>query len=193
MIRKQLHTRRTLASLILALGLILLGVASILLLSNGLGVENQDPLADEPDCVQPVSVDFPAPSISLVDLSLSKVELQDYQGDVVLINTWTTWCPPCIAEMPELQAYYEKYQEEDFTLIGVNIGETRDQVLEFALKNRLTFPLWLDTDEASLRALNTISLPYSIVIDRGGTVRYAWSGATCISALDQSVTPLIAQ
>jgi peroxiredoxin len=193
MATKQQHIRRTFASLILTLGLISLGVASLLLFFDRPGVENQGTLAPKPNCVQPMLVDFPAPSISLVDLSMSEVELEDYLGNVVLVNTWATWCPPCIAEMPDLQAYYEEYQDEGFTLVGVNIGETHDEVIEFALKNQLTFPLWLDPDEESLHALNTISLPYSVVIDRGGTVRYAWSGATCISALEQSVTPLIAQ
>jgi peroxiredoxin len=193
MATRQQHTSRTLASLLLALGLISLGVASLLQFSGKPGVEIQDTLAPKSDCVQPVSVDFPAPSISLVDLSMSEVELQDYKGNVVLVNTWATWCPPCIAEMPDLQAFYEEHQDKGFTLVGVNIGETRDQVLEFALKNQLTFPLWLDPEEESLRALNSISLPYSVVIDRAGTIRYAWSGATCINALEQSVTPLIAQ
>jgi peroxiredoxin len=95
--------------------------------------------------------------------------------------------------MPDLQTFYDNYQDQGFTLIGVNIGESQEQVLGYALENELTFPLWLDPDEASLRTLNTISLPYSIVIDREGTVRYAWSGATCISALENTISPLIVQ
>lgn len=188
-----MRSRKFVPALFLAFGMIMLGIASVILLrQNQSGFTEQVVDADS-SCVQPASVEFPAPPISLIDLSLSEVHLADYLGKIVLLNTWATWCPPCLAEMPDLQAYYDKYQDAGFSLIGVNIGESRDQVLEFGLENQLTFPLWLDPSELSLLAFNTLSLPYSVVVDRGGTVRYAWSGATCLSALEAVVTPLLVQ
>ena len=185
--------RKIIPSLLLAFGMIMLGIASLILIRQNQSESSEQIVETEIGCVQPAPVDFPAPAISLLDLSMSEVHLDDYLGEIVLLNTWATWCPPCLAEMPDLLAYYEKYQDEGFSLIGVNIGETRDQVLEFGLENQLTFPLWLDPNEISLRALNTMSLPYSVVVDRGGTVKYAWSGATCLSALEAVVTPLLVQ
>lgn len=188
-----MRSRNFIPSLFLALGMIMLGIAALILIRQNQAAHAEQIVDPEIDCVQPAPVDYAAPPISLIDLSMSTVHLDDYLGDIVLLNTWATWCPPCLAEMPDLQAYYEKYQGAGFSLIGVNIGETRDRVLEFGLENRLTFPLWLDPSELSLRALNTTSLPYSVVIDRGGNVRYAWSGATCLSALEAIVTPLLVQ
>ena len=188
-----LCSRKIIPSLILASGLILLGIASLIYITQNRTAKSEEVSQPDLDCVQPARVEFPAPPISLTDLSLSEVHLDDYRGDIVLLNTWATWCPPCIAEMPALLNYFESYHDKGFTLIGVNIGETRAQVLEFGLENQLTFPLWLDPTESSLRALNTIALPYSIVIDRTGMVRYAWSGATCLDALETTITPLLVQ
>jgi peroxiredoxin len=138
-------------------------------------------------------VDYPSPEIKLTNLADTNVSLEDYAGNIIMLNTWATWCPPCRAEMPDLQAFFERYKDKGFSLIGINIGETREQVLNFGIEYELSFPLWLDPDEKSLRALNTISLPYSIVMDRTGVVRYAWSGATCEEALERVVAPLILQ
>ncbi|MGD8620465.1 MAG: hypothetical protein PVH60_00830, partial [Anaerolineales bacterium] len=63
----------------------------------------------------------------------------------------------------------------------------------FLQENPISFPVWLDPDEQTLRALNTISLPYSILIDNHGEVQLAWSGATCVEALESAVTPILRQ
>jgi cytochrome c biogenesis protein CcmG/thiol:disulfide interchange protein DsbE len=188
-----MRSLKILPFIILAFGFFSLGIASLLLLSPNLQTNGQHTSDASMDCVEPAKVNSAAPAIKLTDLGKDEVEIADFLGEVVLLNTWATWCPPCQAEMPDLQAFYEKYKEQGFTLIGVNIGESNEQVLSFALENQLTFPLWLDPNEQSLRALNTISLPYSIVIDRDGIVRFAWSGATCIDALEKSVAPMILQ
>jgi peroxiredoxin len=188
-----MRSKKVFPYLLLAIGLILISIATLVLILQRQAAIRTLPMESGIGCVQPAPVDFPAPSISLTDLSLSDVHLDDYLGDVVLLNTWATWCPPCLAEMPDLQAYYDKYREQGFTLIGVNIGETRGQVLEFGLEQQLSFPLWLDPDEVSMRVLDSMSLPYSVLIDRDGTVRYAWSGATCLDALESVVTPLLVQ
>jgi peroxiredoxin len=188
-----MRSLKILPFIVLALGLFSLGIALLLLLSPNPQHDGQSVSDSSMDCVTPAAVSFDAPAISLRDLGNSEVELADLLGEIVLLNTWATWCPPCLAEMPDLQAFYEKYKGQGFTLVGVNIGESQEQVLNFALENQLTFPLWLDPDEESLRALNTISLPYSVVIDRDGIIRFAWSGATCITALEKSIAPIILQ
>jgi peroxiredoxin len=171
----------------------LLGVASLVYGSSFIETEEPELEAVSSTCIEPAQVEFPAPEIELTNLSGNEVHVDDYSGDVVMLNTWATWCPPCLAEMPDLQAFFETYKDHAFTLIGINIGETREQVLNFGIEQDLSFPLWLDPKEESLRALNTILLPYSVVIDRNGVVRFAWSGATCVEALERVVAPLILQ
>lgn len=142
-------------------------------------------------CVQPAEVSFNAPDLSLHTLDGQPVNLEELRGSVVLLNAWATWCPPCLAEIPDLNEYFRRHSIEEFTLIGVNIGEGRAVVNRFLEETRIEFPVWLDPHEQTLRALNTISLPYSIVIDREGEVQLAWSGATCLESLETAVTPLL--
>ena len=72
--------------------------------------------------VAPVAVSFPAPALELSDLQGGKASLKDYRGQVVLVNNWATWCPPCRAEMPTLDAYFEDHRDQGFTLIGIEAG-----------------------------------------------------------------------
>jgi thiol-disulfide isomerase/thioredoxin len=180
-----------------SISFILLGLG-LMLLATGFGIRfiNDETSATEKqttarNCVQPASVSFSAPKLSLLSLDQEPANLEQFRGKTVLLNAWATWCPPCLAELPDLEAYYQKYRQEDFILIGVNIGETPGVVQRFLQDNPISFPIWLDPDERTLRALNTISLPYSILIDQEGEVQLAWSGATCIEMLEAEVTPIL--
>ena len=145
------------------------------------------------DCVEPMKVEYPAPAIQLTDIAGSTVSLADHKGDVILINTWATWCPPCRREMPDLEAFFRTHADGGFILLGINVGEEKETVAQFVDMFHLTFPIWLDPDESTLRSLNSFSLPYSIVIDREGIVRYAWSGATCLSVLESTIASMLRQ
>ncbi len=141
--------------------------------------------------VVPARVDYAAPDLQLTDLEGRPVSLADYRGQVVLLNNWATWCPPCKAEMPTLQAYYEAHQGQGFVLIAVEAGEPADEVRAFVQQYGLTFPVWLDPQNLSLTRFRTDALPSSFVIDRSGRVRLAWTGAIERSTLEEYVTPLL--
>ncbi len=180
---------------------LLLISAGLMLVGLGLGIRliesGSDKIQTRPEvsrnCVQPAPVSFEAPQLELQTLHQEPIDLAAFRGKTVLLNAWATWCPPCLAELPDLEAYYQEHRDEDFVLIGVNIGESQGIVSKFISQNPINFPIWLDPDEQTLRALNTISLPYSIVIDRDGAVQLAWSGATCLESLEGSVTPILRQ
>jgi peroxiredoxin len=188
-----MNKTKTISFLLLGVGLILIGAGfSIRLLK-----QDQEPPAQERavsrNCVQPAPVSFQAPNLELETLNRHTIKLDDYLGKTVLLNAWATWCPPCLAELPDLEAYFQAHRDEDFVLIGVNIGEAQQVVQNFIERNPLSFPIWLDPGEKTLRELNTISLPYSIVIDGEGEVKYAWSGATCLDHLESTITPMLRQ
>jgi len=189
--RKKVITKRSWNILPLAIagiGLIVLGVAAAVLLT---GASPASSPAAQPGQVVPQEVDYPAPPLALVDVNGQSVALADYAGQVVLLNNWATWCPPCRAEMPELQAYHTAYQEQGFTVIAVEAGDPASQVQQFVEEYGLTFPVWVDTGQQALTVFRKLALPNSFVIDREGQVRLAWSGAITLDVLEKYVTPLL--
>lgn len=139
----------------------------------------------------PVVVDYPAPGLALTDKDGASADLEQYRGQVVLVNLWATWCPPCKAEMPTLQAYYDTYRADGFVLVAVNAGDGAVEVNAFVDRIGLTFPVWLDPDNAAMSAFRSVGLPSSYVIDRSGRVRLAWAGAIERLDLEKYVTPII--
>ena len=139
----------------------------------------------------PVEVNFAAPELRLSDANGNAVALVDYRGQVVLVNHWATWCPPCRAEMPELEAYYQAHKNNGFILVGISAGDSAQDVNNFVAQNGLHFPMWIDLAGQAMQAFNIVGLPSSFVIDATGTVRLAWTGAISLEMLESYVTPLL--
>ncbi len=181
---------RAASSLLLAgLGLLLLGGAGALYLANR---QNEQNLQPTDFSAIPATVRYAAPALQLSDLSGTQHTLSEYQGQVVLINLWATWCPPCQAEMPLLQQFFERHRDAGFTVVAIEDGEPASDVRSFVARYALTFPIWLDpSHQATDHAFKTMNLPTSFVVDRWGTVRLTWLGAISESNLEKFVTPLI--
>jgi peroxiredoxin len=174
---------------LLGFGLLALGVASAIWLS---GPGAQQVLAGEGFISTiPAEVEFNAPELNLQDLQGNPVALSDFRGNIVLVNNWAVWCPPCKAEMPALQAYYEAHREQDFVLIAIDAGDPKSKVIEFTEQYGLSFPVWLDARSEALAAFHNDALPSSYVIDRQGMVRYAWTGAINLPSLEKYITPML--
>jgi peroxiredoxin len=176
--------------IIIGAGLVLTGIAAYFLLP---GADKRKAFPTEIAAV-PLSVNYPAPDLSLNDLQGNPVSLADARGQVALVNLWATWCPPCKKEMPALQAYYEDHKQDGFTIIAINDGDPAADVTEFVRQHRLSFPVWLDpTYIATEKAFQTLNLPSSFVIDREGVIRLRWVGETTAGMLESYVTPLITE
>lgn len=176
--------RRALPFILLALGLVLTAASAYFILSD------ESPL-NVPTTV-PVEVNFPAPELTLTDMQGVSRSLSDYRGQIVLVNLWATWCPPCKEEMPALQAFYDKHERNGFVIIAVNDGDPAADVFQFVKDYKLTFPVWLDpTYIATEQAFKTLNLPSSFVIDRDGTTRLMWVGGISRGMLEKHVAPLI--
>jgi thiol-disulfide isomerase/thioredoxin len=169
----------------------LLGLGLLLIIASGFYIYRDVSVPNNPT-TSPVQANFRAPQLTLTDTSGISHSLAEYQGQVVLVNLWATWCPPCKEEMPTLQAYHDKYKEQGFTIIAINDGDPTPDVVQFVKDYQLTFPVWLDpTYIATDQAFKTLNLPSSFVIDRGGTVRLQWVGEINRKMLDGYVTPII--
>jgi len=139
----------------------------------------------------PVEVNYPAPDLELSDLSLNEVSLTQFLDEIILVNNWATWCPPCKAEMPTLQAYYMKHKDDGFLIIAIESGESPEEVSEFVEDYGITFPVWIDRKGEALAAFKNWDLPSSYVIDRSGVVRLTWTGEISLEMLENYVTPLL--
>jgi len=139
----------------------------------------------------PVVMNQAAPRLDLTDLQGDPVSLETYRGKVVLVNNWATWCPPCKAEMPELQAYYNAHINQGFVIVAIESGEPAATVAGFVSQFGLTFPVWLDPDGSALDAFENMDLPSSYVVDKQGTIRMRWTGQVNRATLEKYVTALL--
>ena len=177
--------------ILIGVGLIVIATAFVILMPKANNSTSSDSTPGEIPASIPGEMNYPAPSLELTNLQDQTVALADYKGHWVLVNNWATWCPPCRAEMPELNAFYEAHKDEGFVLIGISSGDTKTQIEDFIQEYGLSFPMWQDPTSASLRAFRMDYLPSSFVIDPSGTVRLAWTGAVSLATLETYVTPLL--
>jgi peroxiredoxin len=112
-----------------------------------------------------------AHDFTLQTLDGTEVSLSDYQGRAVLVNFWATWCAPCRAEVPDLQAAYEVRQGDGFVVLGVNVEESRTTVEPFVAGFGVTYPVLLDETGEVLKLYRAIGLPMSIMVDREGLIQ----------------------
>jgi peroxiredoxin len=135
--------------------------------------------------------DHPAPDFTLRTLDGTKVALSDLKGQVLLINVWATWCPPCRIEMPAIQTAYDQYHEHGFTVAAVNLQEAPSAVATFMREHQLTFSALLDPDGHVSQAYQAVSLPSSFFVDRRGVIRAVYHGPMPRSIIAGTVEQLL--
>lgn len=157
------------------------GVVLLLALLLGLGWLARDRFL-------PVETGAPAPDFAARDLEGQPVSLAELRGNVVLLNVWATWCPPCIEEMPSMQRLYEQFGPQGLRVIAVSIdaapgdrdafGRPAGDVQAFVDELGLTFDIWLDPSGQIQRVYRITGVPESYVIDRDGLIVRRVFGAT---------------
>ena len=138
-----------------------------------------------------VEVGLPAPAFNLESLDGEQIALSDHLGDVVVVNFWATWCPPCRAEMPGIEQVYQAHKDEGMVVLAINGQEEATLVKSFIDENGFTFPVLLDGNAEALRAYNARSFPMTIVVDRAGVVRYKQVGPITPAQLESLLEPLL--
>lgn len=109
-------------------------------------------------------------SFTLSDLKEKQHSLADYQGKVVLVNFWASWCPPCIYEMPALQRLKQHFADRPFEILAINVGEKKYRVRKFSKLINLDLPVLLDTGSETFNEWGVKTLPTSFLIDTKGNV-----------------------
>lgn len=138
-----------------------------------------------------VEVGLPAPAFNLESLDGEPIALSDHLGDVVVVNFWATWCPPCRAEMPGIEQVYKAHKNDGVVVLAINGQEERALVKSFIDEKGFTFPILLDESAQALRAYDARSFPMTIVVDREGIVRYKQIGPITPTQLETLIEPLL--
>lgn len=133
-----------------------------------------------------------APSLQLPSLQGETVSLESYRGQVVLVNFWATWCPPCRLEMPGFQRVYEDKRDDGFVVIALSTDRGDQQaVREFVEKRDLTFPVAMATGGVVNGFGSVRALPTSFLIDREGRIRQEVKGFFAEPTLRLAVNRLL--
>jgi cytochrome c biogenesis protein CcmG/thiol:disulfide interchange protein DsbE len=128
---------------------------------------------------------FSAPDFSLQTPGGETYTLADLRGKPVLINLWTSWCPPCRAEMPALERVYKEYRDQGFEILAVNSTSQDNQqdAVSFAEELGLTFPILLDPTGEISHLYQLSSLPTSFFVGKDGVIREVVVGGPMSEAL----------
>jgi peroxiredoxin len=132
-----------------------------------------------------------APVFDLRDDHERAVSLDRYRGSVVVMNLWASWCPPCRAEMPDLQRLVEADGGRGVAVVGVNEGESPQRAREFAGALGIRFPIWIDASQRYGRVYSALGLPTTVIVDRRGVVRRGFDGPLTFDEMRAAVTAVL--
>ena len=136
------------------------------------------------------------PDFTLPNLQGEPTPLNRWDGQVVLINFWATWCPPCRREIPGFMDLADRYSDQGFVVVGVAIDE-RTAVQDFVEEIKVAYPQ-LVGDQAALDIARQYgnrygALPYSALVDRAGVIRFIKAGELKPEVLEAELRKLLAQ
>ena len=137
----------------------------------------------------------PVPPLSATLLNGARFSIAEQSGKVVIVNFWATWCAPCWAEMPALEAYYKKHRSQGLEIIAISIDDPGDESKVRAVMKQYTFPAAMMHD-AKVESFGSISrVPLTFVVDHRGIVRRnGWRARPAgidMPTLEWSVTPYL--
>lgn len=125
-----------------------------------------------------------APLFKVQTLKGNYVSLSEFKGKVVLIEFWATWCPPCKASIPEIEALKKRFNDNDLVVLGINLDEGSDisdikeRVAAFKEAYRITYPIGLDSDGKISSKYRVSSIPMIYLLDRNLKIARIYTGYT---------------
>jgi peroxiredoxin len=131
---------------------------------------------------------FSAPDFTLDLLSSGQITLSNLRGQVVMVNLWASWCPPCREEMPAIENVYQEYKHQGLEVLAVNTTyqDNEAEVAAFVKQYGLTFPILLDKTGAVSNRYQLRGLPSTYFVDRKGVIRSVVVGGPMSEALIRS-------
>lgn len=167
-------TKKSNKSLWVMLALIVVIIVAILLLPSGEAEKESETQTESTTLVKAGNM---APDFTVEMVDGSSVTLGDLKGNVVLLNFWATWCPPCRQELARVQSdVIDRFAGRDFVFLPISRGETHQTVAAFREKTGYSFPMGLDPSQTVYDRYASNYIPRNFVIDRNGKVVLASVG-----------------
>jgi cytochrome c biogenesis protein CcmG/thiol:disulfide interchange protein DsbE len=116
-------------------------------------------------------------------------DLAGWQGHVVVVNVWASWCPPCLQELPDFADAARRWDKEGVRFVGLAAESPPDKVAQMAERFQIPYPI-VPIDSATQRGWNATSLPSTFIIAADGTVAWSVRGAIHAHDLDEALTEL---
>ncbi len=133
-----------------------------------------------------------APNFSLTDLSGQKLNLSDYNGKVILLDFWATWCGPCLIEIPGFVELQNRYRDQGFAVIGIAMQDKLEAVRDFYREYKMNYRVAMGNDELEELFGGIFGLPTTFLIGRDGRVYAKHVGATDVAVFEEEVKKLLA-
>ncbi|MGG0719675.1 redoxin domain-containing protein [Robertmurraya massiliosenegalensis] len=129
-----------------------------------------------------------APDFTLSTLDGKDIQLSNLKGKKIMLNFWTTWCPPCKAEMPDMQKFFTEAGDE-IEILAVNIDTSYD-VAGFVEDFNITFPVLLDKDGKVMKEYRILTIPTTYFIDKNGVIQNKIIGAMTVEKMRELTNDL---
>lgn len=168
----------------------------IILIILGLTVRHFaiNPMYDNPVNHKTEINSAPLFSTSLTNLQGMQQNLRQYQGKIIVLNFWATWCPPCRKEIPDFIALQEQYKAQGLQFIGIAV-EDKEPVAEYIATTKINYPILLGGDNGITLAQqlgNSVgAVPYTLIVNRQGQIVYQHPGELSKEQLVAVITPLL--
>jgi peroxiredoxin len=132
-----------------------------------------------------------APDFTLTNLEGDSVHLNDLRGSAVFINFWHTECRYCQYEMPNIQKMHDTYTDDGLVVLGVNVGNSQQDAVDYTKRLKITFPILLDSDEAVNGIYLVTGYPTSFFIDKEGIIQSIYIGELTREEMEKLVKQVL--
>lgn len=180
-------SRNTLLVLVVAVLAMIAGVMTGQLLQED---PNEGPAASGPDAL----LGQPRPPFTLGASDGRRVSAGDFEGQVLLVNFWATWCTPCLKEMPMLDAVHEQFAPAGLAVVGIALDDVQ-RAREFADRLAIDYTILVGAQDVMATGLawgnRAGLLPYTVLVDREGIVRWTYLGELEREVLMEQIEPLL--
>ena len=132
----------------------------------------------------------PAPDFRLASLAGDTIQLGDFDGRVVVLELWATWCAPCRLQAEILHELYEEVDRDQVEFLAISLGEAAETVESFVEKEPFAYPVLLDPQETLGAALEIYALPTVVVVDGEGRIQFVQPGIADAGTLRRVLSDL---